>query len=137
MEERVIQRVTQQLEEKAKALKEELHQERDVKLALMQLEQLKNELIENVRFLFELNMPGDIIDFYVAHRGQIWISKRIAVEYSCSPTLDMSGHAINFIGQAAPGMYKAVLLLVPVEALPDSNGYVQDDYNPNKVKFSS
>ena len=130
----LIKRAAEQLEQKAQILKEELRQERDLNRALGELERTKNELVETIKSLTELGLPGDIIDFYVKHQGKVWASKRFVLEYRTRPEIRLRAWLPIETTELDPGLYKFIFLAVPMEVKPDRDGYITDDYN-NRVRL--
>lgn len=129
--EKLIGKAVQELEAKAKILKEELRQQRDVKEAIASLESKKEELVNNIKSLTASGMPKDLIDFYVEGKGRLYASKIFGIEREDDFRVQLMGGMYNpFYPDSlrlTPGVYKVIVLVLPQDIKLDGDGWFTDE----------
>ena len=124
----LVKIATQQLEERAKALKWEMEKAIDEKV-----ENTKDQLGR----LGELKVPLDILDMYMKTNGKVWVSKTVGVEEDVQFRLLRGGRDLFYPNTHSRepefklplGVYKLVLIAIPQEFEVDKGGCIKDGYD--------
>lgn len=134
----IVEIATQQIEAKYKQLKDKLEEQHELRAAIDELTNTKNNLIRQLEVLQSVKVPTNLIDLYTNTGGRVWVSKRVFTQFEHPGAVDLtvSGRSL---GNQHPnpdpmefprGLYRFVVIAVPQE--PDDKakkrGEVTDDY---------
>ncbi len=127
----------EQLEKKTRELKEELMEQQDLNKAILTLEQKAANLKQQLSDLSSIQIPRDLLEYYIQTNGHVWISKIVAIG---NLRLNNCGRDL-FYGSSAQsefelprGAYRLILMALPQKVKPDSHGEFCDDYG-NRIRI--